>query len=761
MILDRLTQRARSVLKFLPKKGKISCSKIIAAIEKSNGMGKNVYQNLKDLKISKNKKIDINYLIKESFFQAAKYEHMYVGTEHLLLALFKISGSPDFDKVEAEMIKKNVFPNTIKNIDQNATTPVLDTFGFSLSHRYNPENKCPLVSREAYKVFLSSLLLKTSPNVLLVGDAGVGKDTLIQLLAENIANLDIPPSLAGYQLIEFDILAFMTNLANKGTIDFGLAQLSEEVRSLEKVILHIKNFQNMFFASSAGFTTPVFYSMFKSAVSIPGVKIVATVNNSLFDKIFSENEHLIEDFAVIEVSEPTAKETTKILNQMAKYLGEFHNIEIPKESLNKIYELSKGIYSNIKFPQKGIDFLDHCCTHIIMHKSKIPESYKKLVDSSYDVLTKIDKSLEEGKYTEALKLKTEFNKYKNRLSRREKIIFDKKKRLTLNTDDVEDAFLAFQDERKMEKGDVSLSRLSSLAGKLKTKIIGQDEAVDNVARSLIRAKLGLRSQKRPLGNFLFLGPTGVGKTELAKVLAQEFFGKGSLIRLDMSDFSEKHNVARLVGAPPGYVGYGEGGELTSKIENNPNSVVLFDEIEKAHPEVLNILLQIMDEAELTDAKGTTFDFSKSVVILTSNVGTQILHNGEIGFNSSLSTDKNVEKRLKSNLKKILKPELLNRFDDIIVFKQLTQEDQFKILDLLLEEIIKSLNKQNIKLTVYKYVKKELIKKGYSKEYGARALRRTLEKELLDKIADYLLKHTKRPLDLKAVTKGGSIVIKEK
>ena len=265
-----------------------------------------------------------------------------------------------------------------------------------------------------------------------------------------------------------------------------------------------------------------------------------------------------------------------------------------------------------------------------------------------------------------------------------------------------------------------------------------------------------------MGNFLFLGPTGVGKTELAKVLAEKAFSKPDwlgIIRLDMSDFSEKHNVARLIGAPPGYVGYGEGGELTSKIDNHPSSVVLFDEIEKAHPDVLNILLQIMDEGELSDARGNTFDFSKAVVILTSNLGTEILHNKGIGFEEKEVSDKKIEGRLKENLKKILKPELLNRFDEIIVFKRLTKKDQMNILNLLLLEVIETLNSQNVSLKVKLPVKKHLLQKGYSREYGARALRRTIEKELLDKVAQVLLEKEKRPLKLIVEMKNDQIAVR--
>jgi ATP-dependent Clp protease ATP-binding subunit ClpC len=327
-------------------------------------------------------------------------------------------------------------------------------------------------------------------------------------------------------------------------------------------------------------------------------------------------------------------------------------------------------------------------------------------------------------------------------------------RLKLSVTDVIDAMEELDLGKRSTSKAADLNTLSRLASKIKRRIIGQDAAIDAVVKSLIRSKLGLRTKKRPLGNFLFLGPTGVGKTELAKVLAEEFFGSGSVIRLDMTDFAEKHTVARLVGAPPGYVGYGEGGELTQKIETKPDSVVLFDEIEKAHPDVLNILLQIMEEGELSDAKGGIFDFSKSIIILTSNLGTEIVHNGGISFDEKVLENKNIEERLKSNLKKILKPELLNRFDEQVVFSRISKENQLEIIDLLVKEVEQTLLRQNVFLKVNQKAREILLKVGYSEEYGARSLRRTLERELLDKIAEILLVKKDRPLRIKTSVRNG-------
>jgi ATP-dependent Clp protease ATP-binding subunit ClpC len=761
MILDRLTERARKALALLPRRKRISSGKILVSIRKVGGMGNLLLQNLPKTSISQKKQINIADLIKEAYYQSVKYEHTYVGTEHLLLALLKIIDSDNFNKARLELLKVSVFPNTSKPVDKDKKTPILDSFGENLNHKTLKNLDKPLIYRDSYNALVSALLLKNTSNVLLVGETGVGKKTLVEFLARNIASLDVPPALAGYQIIEFDILAFMTNLFNKGGVEPGLSQLSDELKSLSRVIIFIRNFQNIFFATASGLTVPVFYSMFKSTIDSAGVRMIATMNSSVHEKIFSENEHILGDFATISVDEPDEKETLKILSSMALYLSEYHNIEISKEAVKEIYKRAKDIDGNVKFPQKGVDFMDHCCTYVIMKKSKIPRSYKKMVDENFDLINDLDRKISKGSYEKAVKIRDQIKRFDARLSSKEEKIFVKERRLKLGSTDINEALSAFKDDRKVESEKVNISKLSSVADKIKRSIIGQDGAVDTVVKSLLRSKLGLRAKKRPLGNFLFLGPTGVGKTELAKVLADRFFGEKSLIRLDMSDFGEKHTVARLVGAPPGYVGYGEGGELTSKIDANPDSVVLFDEIEKAHPDVLNILLQIMEEAELTDAKGTLFDFSKAVIVLTSNLGTEILHNAEIGFEEKDFSEKKVETRLKNNLKKILKPELLNRFDEIIIFKRLGREEQLKILDLLLKEVLNTLKRQNISLSMSKDVKEYLLKTGYSDEYGARALRRTMEKEFLDKIAQYLLLHRKRPLNINASFVDGGVEIRSK
>lgn len=756
MLLNRITSRALEIMIQVGGQPQVSATIILNNIRKSEGMGTILLQNIPKLNINKQKSVDPKILLKEAYHQSIKFQHTYVGTEHLLVALLKLSGSRDLEVVKGELRKINVFPGpaSLENIKK---TPLLDTYGVNMNYLIFGDGNFSSLDRNEYKFLVSTLLQKNNPNPLLIGASGVGKRSLVKLLVKNINSLNVPPLLFGHQVIEFDLLSFMTGFLNKTASDFGISALVDELKSAGKIILYIKNFQNLFFSTSAGFAVPIFYSMFKSSLENTGIKIITSMNTDLYERIEAENQHLIENFTVVEVLEPDEKEILQILRINSDYLSKFHTINISEDLITYIYRRSKDEIKDIKFPQKGLELMDRACSRLLVKKTKISKKYKNLIDRTYKLAQNFDQNIEEGNFRKAAKERRELINMEGYLYQKEQKMTISKP-LILTTVEVDEAIEDLGGKKDSVTSIQGVKVLSKYLPLIKQQIIGQDLAVDAVVKALVRARLGLRSKKRPIGNFLFLGPTGVGKTELAKVLAQVAFGEDSLIRLDMSDFSEKHNVARLVGAPPGYVGYGEGGELTSKIELKPDSVVLFDEIEKAHPDVLNILLQIMEEGELSDAKGNKFDFSSAVVILTSNLGTDIMHNTDIGYEEKELSDESVAGRLQHNLKKILKPELINRFDDVIVFKKLKQEGLLKILDLLLNEVLDKLISQSVHLRVNNSAKKYLLKIGHSDEYGARSLRRAVEKELLDKIAEALLANEKRPLTLTAAVKNKNLLI---
>ncbi len=749
MLLNRLTKKAQMILQTASQNArgnKVTIGSVIDAIHKSSGVAGKLLKKLSKIEIDRSKSVNLNRLVEEAFYQSAKFNHAYVGTEHLLLAALHISSSPQAEAVKTEVLKLNTFPHNVKPIDVSRYTPILDTFGFNLV-----EKKADyIVHRDEIDQVISILLQRKSPNPLLVGDLGVGKDSIVRLLASKIATLDVPISLVGYKILEFDLLSFIASLSSKEGIEYGLTSLLEEFAHADRIIIYIKNFQNLFATASGGLTVPLAFSMFKSDMALANVRLIAAMNNPLFDRIASENEHVLDDFSVVEVDEPGEKKTLEVLQSALASFEKFHGVKVPKEVVSYVYTKANGQSLDTKFPQKGLDLLDKACARLLLKNSAVPKKFKTLSGKKERALRGVKSALEKGNVAKAVRLREGVKDMGRSMTLLEGQILGGKA-LTLQLKDVDDAmsFMGLGDAAKQ-------SDLAELAGKIKAAIVGQDEAVDVVVKGLIRSRLGLRSKKRPLGNFLFLGPTGVGKTELAKVLAKQAFGESRLIRLDMSDFGEKHTVARLIGAPPGYVGYGEGGDLTGRIESNPDSVVLFDEIEKAHSDVLNILLQVMEEGELSDARGNIFDFSRAVVILTSNLGTGIIQKGEIGFTDGAKSSSKVEKRLRENLKKILKPELLNRFDEIIVFKKLEKPAQMRILDLILDEVKQSLGDQSVDLSVGKKVKAWLLERGYSDEYGARALRRVIESQLLDRIAEMLLKETDRPLRMRAKVSGDKI-----
>ncbi len=778
MSFDRLTERAREVLvtvhttaheRSASKSGSkaknppiehILASDIFTTLQNSDGVGGRIIGTLPEITYTKTKKINLDRLVKEAFFQSLKFQHTYVGTEHLLLALLKICNSKDAEKVRQEVLQLSAFPAGVRASELESHTPLLSLYGENSTYQsYMSQEE--YVYRDELNSIVSILLQKQNPNPLIVGEAGVGKDALIGLLIRRINSLDVPPKLLGYQVISLDLIQFIAGVFNKGiNLEQSIGALLDEIRSLGRVILHIKNFQNIFIPTNSGVAVPLIYSLFKAGLTTSGIKIIATMDFSIYDKLNTENASLISNFTVIELNEPTEKQTLRVMQSRAKQLEDYHNIKIPQSVINHAYKRAKSLESDTKFPQRGIDLLDKACSKLIIKESKVPDRYKNLIDDTILLAGKIDSSIEKGDYTAALKHRNALEKVEVKLSTDEKSMFLSQK-LVL-TDQIVD--VAVEEDELSRSTPLPLEDLKTIQDRMKKRIVGQDKAIEVVVKSLIRSKLGLNSKKRPVGSFLFLGPTGVGKTELAKVLAAEAFGAGSLIRLDMADFGEKHTVARLVGAPPGYVGYGETGELTRKIELKPQSVVLFDEIEKAHPDVLNILLQIMEEGQLVDAVGTGYNFNEAIVVLTSNLGTEILHRKDIGFESELVSEDSVEARLQQNLKKSLKPELINRFDEIIVFRRLSKQSQNKIVGILISDFKESLKSKRIALTVDSDVKAYLLNAGFSQEFGARSLRRKVEKDLIDRVAEYLLDANydeKQNLKLEAFVKDGKIHIRSK
>src|SRR3989344_5137272 len=741
MVTDKLTFRAKKALEsFLSSNNNlVHAQDLASSIIESGGFGSILLSGPERVSLQKNHKVNLSDVIEQAFVESFQMRHQYVGTEHLTLALLKLSGSKDYKIAQKKVVTSGTYPKILKkSVRGFRKTPILDAFGTNLNLLYEDGVIGNQVEREELTDVISILLQRKKANPLLIGESGVGKRSLVKLLAQKMSNFEVPSQLINISVIDFDINSFLSGVMGREGIEAGLSALHDEVLSAGNLVLFFSDFHQVFMPGGPGFFPPFALNLFKSDILYSGFQIIASTSLASFQKYISEDEDILKNFSIVRVKESDKKTTLSILKEKALDFERFHAVKISESSLNEVYEKSEKYIKGKYFPQKAIDLLDKACSFLVMDKNMLPKKYGTLKRKKFLFTSELNKAISKRELDLAVALKRKIGSIEKGLSG---FSFDREN-LELKTPYISSALGKEINVPLVEAPDVTEKLFFNLEEALSKKIVGQGKAVSSVASSLIRSSLGLRSAKRPIGSFLFLGHTGVGKTELARVLSKSVFGENGLIKLDMSDFSERHTVSRLVGAPPGYVGYNEGGELTEKISRNPYTVVLFDEIEKAHPDVLNILLQIMEDGTLVDARGRAFDFTHSIVILTSNLGSELISRGEIGFvvkDIKKGDAGLVEKRLTDNLKNILRPELLNRFDDVVVFNKLTKSDLSKILNLLLAEVSKNLFDKGFALKVDKKAKEFILKEGYSDEYGARALRRTVDRVLIDEIARLLLK----------------------
>lgn len=745
--LTRISKRSQEVLKAFGDKKETSFRELVNKISAVGGMGSRIVESHKEISsLDFKKKVVLSDVVEEAFFNAIRMGHTYVGTEHLLLGGLIKAGYKDILTISSDVERANSLPILLKQTKGSEKISILNTYGIDLTRRYIFFPKENYVERLEVNKILKTLFQKNEPNVLLLGDEGSGKDGLIEALARKISYLDVPAYFVGTYVIDFNFQAFLSGLSSSiDAFETALKSMSADIKVLGRCIIVIKHLPNMLLAS--------LFRNFVDTLNNAGAKLIVYAD--------SESEDLYYGFSVVEVEEPSQKITKEILKLEAQKLQDYFLVRIPDKLINYVYTKAKSEIKDRLFPQKGILLLDKACSLTSFDETKVTRPVRTLMNRHVKLSIQVEDAFLKKDYDQAFKVTRSLKNLEKKVL--EKPIIDKADKVRiLNREDVDRALAEFGESDADKEYKIGTKNLSDLERRIKQRIVGQDKAVEVVTKALVRAQMGLRPKHKPVGNFLFLGPTGVGKTELGKVLAQEAFGDDSLIRLDMSDFSEKHTVARLVGSPPGYVGYNEGGELTTKIHQKPQSVVLFDEVEKAHPEVLNILLQIMDEGQLSDMRGDTYDFSNAVVVLTSNLGTDAIHKRDIGYGGGAKTQREIEDRVAQSVKSFLKPELLNRFDEIVTFRQLEKSDSRSILDILLKEIHASLGEKGIKLKMAFGVRDYLLEKGFSKEFGARSLRRTVEKELLDKLAGYMLENKvgKKPnkKSIKATLKNGEVAI---
>ena len=707
-------------------------------------------------------------VIENAFREARKLGTEYIGTEHLLIGIMREGDSiavrvmmnlninpqrlyTEILKVinEDEAVMNNEKSNNNASYGSYNQTTTLNQYGADLTKQAKEGKLDPVIGRkkEIDRV-IEILSRRTKNNPCLIGEPGVGKTAVVEGLAEKIVLEDVPEMLKNKRVVSIDISSMVAGAKYRGDFEERIKKCLEEVKKVKDVILFIDEIHTIVGAGSAEGAVDA-ANILKPLLARGEVQVVGATTLNEYRKYIEKDAALERRFSPVTVGEPTTDETIQILNGIRDKYEAHHNVKISEEAIKAAVNLSVRYINDRFLPDKAIDLMDEAASRVKMKTYTIPDSLKKLEDK----IAELDKEKEEAirvqDFEKAATLRDEENKKKEELSKGKEKWNNKNSKnvVTLTEEDIADVVANWTGIPVKKISQDENERLKNLETELHKRVIGQNEAVEAVAKAIRRGRLGLKDPNRPIGSFLFLGPTGVGKTELCKALAESLFGtEESMIRIDMSEYMEPHSVSKLIGSPPGYVGFDDGGQLTEKIRRKPYSVILFDEIEKAHPDVMNMLLQILDDGRLTDAQGRTVNFKNTVIIMTSNVGARIITDKTfLGFSNGNDEEKNADKDYEntkkdvmSELKRQFRPEFLNRIDEIIVFHKLNDEDIKKIIDIMINQLEKRLNAQNITLDVDEKVKELIAKKGVDKNYGARPLKRAIQSMLEDKIAEEML-----------------------
>jgi ATP-dependent Clp protease ATP-binding subunit ClpC len=703
--------------------------------------------------------------LKMAYDVAQDYSQEYCGTEHILYSILSQKNARATILLRDMNVNVDGLTNELEQFlnrqqyeegDGNATRrrggkkgkkTALDFFGTDLTLQAREGKLDPVVGREnQIRRLITILNRRTKNNPVLIGEPGVGKTAIVEGLAQRIIAEDVPDSLLDKRIVMLDLAGMIAGTKYRGEFEERLKKVMAELEKDNHTIVFIDELHLIVGAGAAEGAMDA-GNILKPALARGKIQVVGATTTVEYTKHIEKDAALERRFQPIQVPETTTGETLAILKGLRKHYENFHGVKISDDVLEDAVMLSKRYVNDRYMPDKAIDLIDETSAHLRVDKGKTSPEVRKLQKELKLVNTQIDEAVDAEDYERAARSKTRASQINDKLAKLH-VSNKQSKRLTVTSEDLADvvARMTGVPVKKVIRSEAKyLMRLEKTLGKY---IIGQDEAVEAVSRAVRRNRSGIGSDKRPIGSFIFLGPTGVGKTELARVLAREFFGsENALVKIDMSEFHEHHNVSRLVGAPAGYVGYDDGGQLTDKIRRQPYSLVLFDEIEKAHPDVFNMMLQMLEDGYLTDAKGRRIDFTNTIVIMTSNVGADKLQKeAHLGFQASKQSDlKDLNQLHEANkskvhdeLKKLLRPELLNRIDKVIVFRALTQKDIFKIIDLQIDELKTRLQRKGIGVHLSIGAKQFLLENGYDAKNGVRPLRRLIQDTIEDHLALDLL-----------------------
>jgi len=708
-----------------------------------------------------------------SWDEARQLGHNYIGTEHLLLGLIREgegvaakvleSLGVDLTKLRGNLIRmlgetrgsassgsgggSGSSSSSSGSSGGKTKTPTLDEFSQNLTLAAEELRLDPVIGREVEIERMVQILgRRTKNNPVLIGEPGVGKTALAEGLAQRIVNSDVPEMLRDKKIIQLDMGLLVAGTKYRGEFEERLKKVMDEIRQANNIILVIDEMHTLIGAGAAEGAIDA-ANILKPSLSRGELQVIGATTISEYRKHIEKDAALERRFQPVFVDQPTLSEAVEIIRGLREKYEEHHKLTISDEAIDAAVTLSDRYISDRFLPDKAIDLIDEAASRVRLNNSALPEDGKKLEREIKALVRQKEEAIRAQEFDKATDLRDK--EAEMRESLREIADAHKKtldpKNITVTVEDIASVVSQWTGIPVSKLTESESDKLMKMEDTLHEQVIGQHEAVVAISKAIRRARVGLKSPDRPIGSFIFCGPTGVGKTELAKTLAQYFFGSvENMIRLDMSEFMERHTVSKLIGSPPGYVGYNEGGQLTEAIRRKPYSVLLFDEVEKAHPDVFNILLQILDDGRLSDSKGRVVDFKNTIVILTSNVGASGIENpSSIGFGGSEKEESaaryaKIKDRVKDAMKQVFRPEFINRLDDTIIFEPLKKEEIRLIVDIMMKDLLKRLNDRRLKLELTDEVKDFLAEEGYDPTYGARPLRRVLQRRLEDPLSEALL-----------------------
>ena len=704
--------------------------------------------------------------------EALSLGHNYIGTEHILLGLVRenegvaarilLDFDADSEKIRNEVIRMLSGPGGRRGQgaaqgsgssgqaagEGKKSSKLLDQFGRNLTKLASEGKLDPVVGRETeIERIMQILSRRQKNNPVLIGEPGVGKTAVVEGLAQRITNADVPELLKGKQIYTLDLAALVAGSKYRGEFEERLKKVMKEITQRGDIILFIDELHNLVGAGAAEGAIDA-ASILKPALARGELQTIGATTLDEYRKYLERDSALERRFQQVRVEQPTTEETVQILRGLRDRYEAHHKIEITDEALEAAAELADRYISDRQLPDKAIDLIDEAASRMRIKSMTSPPVYRELEEEIEETRRAKEQAIEAQEFEKAANLRDSERRLTNRkreLEEQWESGEGEGERPAIGEEEIADIVSMWTGIPVFKLTEAETQKLMRMEEELHKRVIGQGAAVEVISKAIRRSRAGLKDPKRPTGSFVFLGPSGVGKTELARTLAEFLFGdEDSMVRIDMSEYMEKHAVSRLVGSPPGYIGYDEGGQLTEAVRRKPYCVLLLDEIEKAHPDVFNILLQILEDGRLTDSQGRTVDFRHAIVIMTSNIGAQeIARNTPLGF--AVSDDEtgitydDMKNRIMSELKKVFRPEFLNRIDDVVVFHKLTKDEIKTIVELLLRRIREQLADRDLQLELSEEAKDLLVEKGWDPAMGARPLRRAIQRYIEDPLADFVLR----------------------